>query len=132
MCTAETQIAFIILAELFLWQYLKRHFLSVLIQHIVILRMKPKDAPVGVPCVGLFVAASEEPETGEGFAFGLFGLLGLFHMQGVLGGMLAPKSDAKVGVLGRKRSHKCDLFVTFCDLMKIVAKMHKKSDQSGR
>lgn len=42
------------------------------------------------------------------------------------------KSDAKVEVLEEKRSHICDLFVTCCDLMKIVPKKHKKSDRIGR
>ena len=40
------------------------------------------------------------------------------------------KSGAKVEVLWENRSHRCDLFVTCCDLMKIVRKRHKKSGLS--
>ena len=42
------------------------------------------------------------------------------------GASLFLESGAKVGVLREKRSHICDLFVTCCDLMKIVRKMGKK------
>ena len=49
------------------------------------------------------------------------------HDSSPIGGMLSPKSDAKVEVLEGKTSHICDLFVTCCDLMKIVPKKHKKS-----
>ena len=42
------------------------------------------------------------------------------------GASLFWKSGAKVGVLREKRSHICDLFVTWCDLMKIARKWRQK------
>ena len=35
--------------------------------------------------------------------------------------------SAKVGVLGGKRGHICDLFVTFCDLINFARKSIKKA-----
>ena len=41
--------------------------------------------------------------------------------------LFVQKSSAKVEVFSENRSHRCDLFVTSCDLMKIAGKRHKKS-----